>query len=69
MPLMSSDCEPFVLGSGVLPRTMYPPSFGSCTLLNTNCLVRQNAPLWWSCLSPGSPLFPYGDGLARRLCC
>jgi hypothetical protein len=46
---------PFILGSGVLPRTVYPPSSGRCTLPDTSSLVRQNAPLWWSCLSPGSP--------------
>ncbi len=69
MPPMSSDCEPYVLGSGVLPRTMCPPLFGSCILLSTNYLVRQNALLWWRFLSPVSPLFPYGDALAKRPCC
>jgi hypothetical protein len=42
--LVSSDCEPSVLGSGVLPRTRCPPLFDSCILLDTNCLARQSAP-------------------------
>jgi hypothetical protein len=40
----SSNCEPFVLGSGVLPRTRCPPLSDSCIPLDTNCLVGQNAP-------------------------
>jgi hypothetical protein len=67
--LMPSGLPPFVLGSGVLPRTMCPPWFGNCILLSTNYPVRQNALLWLRCLSPMSPLFPYGDALVKRLYC
>jgi hypothetical protein len=55
MMLTFLGCAPFVLGSGVLPRTVYPPLSGSCTLPNTSFLIRQSVPLLWSCLSPGSP--------------
>jgi hypothetical protein len=66
---MLLSCVPFALGSDVLPRTMSPLWFSIGKPLSTNCLLVRSAPLWWSFLSPGSPLFLGGDALAARLCC
>ena len=53
MMLTFLGCAPFILGSGVLPRIVYLPLSGSCTLPNTSFPIRQSAPLLWSCLFLG----------------